>query len=93
MGEIADMMLEGTLCAGCGEYMGGSGDGFPRYCAGCGGESFSAPSLKPKAKCPTCGRKVKAIGLSSTCATHTELSRDAHRREREGSAFGNHRRA
>lgn len=33
MGEIADMMLEGDLCAGCGVYMDGDGDGFPRYCS------------------------------------------------------------
>ncbi len=32
-GEIADMMLDGTLCEGCGEYLGGAGDGFPRYCS------------------------------------------------------------
>lgn len=71
MGEIADMMLDGTLCAGCGEYMGGAGDGFPRYCSGCGGMAFSAPSQKQKANCPTCGRKVKAVGLS-------QHMRDAH---------------
>lgn len=32
MGDIAEMMLDGTLCEGCGEYIGG-GDGFPRYCS------------------------------------------------------------
>ena len=34
MGEIAEMMLDGTLCEGCGEYMGDE-VGFPRLCAGC----------------------------------------------------------
>lgn len=38
-GEIAEMMLEGLLCQGCGEFMGdeesGEGQGFPGYCAGC----------------------------------------------------------
>lgn len=34
-GEIAEMMLDGTLCEGCGEYMGGDA-GYPRRCAGCG---------------------------------------------------------
>ena len=34
MGEIADMMLEGMLCAGCGEFL-GEGDGFPMYCSAC----------------------------------------------------------
>lgn len=32
MGEIADMMLDGTLCEGCGEYI-GSDAGFPQYCS------------------------------------------------------------
>lgn len=67
MGEIANMMLEGTLCAGCGEYLEqGWGDGFPRYCAGC-----APPSLKVKVKCPQCGRSVKAVGLD-------QHIRDAH---------------
>lgn len=34
MGDIADMMLEGTLCEGCGEFM-GDGDGYARRCRGC----------------------------------------------------------
>ena len=38
MGEIADMMLDGTLCEGCGEYI-GEGDGYPQYCsASCAGD-------------------------------------------------------
>ena len=32
MGDIADAMLEGDLCEGCGEYMEG-GSGFPQYCS------------------------------------------------------------
>jgi len=35
MGEVADMMLEGILCAGCGDYMDGEADGFPVYCYSC----------------------------------------------------------
>lgn len=37
MGEIADMMLDGTMCAGCGEWLhdGDDGDGIPGYCAAC----------------------------------------------------------
>ncbi len=31
-GEIAEMMLEGILCEGCGEYI-GEGEGFPGYCS------------------------------------------------------------
>ena len=35
MGEYADMMLDGTCCVTCGEYLGGDGDGFAVQCAGC----------------------------------------------------------
>ena len=31
MGEIAEMMLDGTLCEQCGEYI-GEGEGYPRAC-------------------------------------------------------------
>ena len=34
MGEIADMMLEGDLCASCGTFIDEQGgDGYPRYCS------------------------------------------------------------
>lgn len=32
MGDIADMIVEGVLCPGCGTFV-GSGDGFPQYCS------------------------------------------------------------
>jgi hypothetical protein len=37
MGEIAEMMLDGTMCAGCGEFLheGEDGEGFPEYCYSC----------------------------------------------------------
>ncbi len=39
MGEIADMMLEGDLCEGCGSFIDLKGAGFPRYCsAQCAGD-------------------------------------------------------
>ena len=34
MGEIADMMIEGTLCEGCGVYI-GNATGFTRRCSDC----------------------------------------------------------
>ena len=34
MGDIADMMLDGTLCEGCGVFL-GDGFGFPGLCADC----------------------------------------------------------
>lgn len=35
MGEIADMMLDGTMCEACGEFLndGEDGDGLPGYCS------------------------------------------------------------
>lgn len=68
MGEIAEMMLDGDLCEGCGVYMGGPGRGVPRRCADC-----RKPSPRPlaKVKCPTCGKQVKAAGLA-------DHQRDAH---------------
>lgn len=46
MGEIADMMLDGSMCELCGEYL-GEGDGYTRLCAGC---SEDAPPPKAKKK-------------------------------------------
>lgn len=40
MGEIAEMMLDGTLCMNCGEYLGGD-EGYPVSC-GCDGSGNSA---------------------------------------------------
>lgn len=33
MGEIAEMMMDGTLCEGCGEFIGNAGAGYARYCS------------------------------------------------------------
>lgn len=35
MGEIAEMMLDGTLCEGCGVHLPGDGFGVPRRCRDC----------------------------------------------------------
>ena len=80
MGEIAEMMLDGTLCQGCGEFM-GDACGYPRSCAGCAKEERAQAHkgvLKrhqeiKKVKCPTCQKRVKAIGLA-------DHQRDAHER-------------
>jgi len=44
MGEIAEMMLDGTLCEGCGEYLDNGLDGFPQLCAGCAQDRRKAGS-------------------------------------------------
>lgn len=72
MGDIADAMLEGDLCEGCGVYMPG-GAGFPQRCSDCsrGGSDFPRVHTA-KVKCPTCKKTVKAVGLS-------DHMRDAHK--------------
>jgi hypothetical protein len=48
MGEIAEMMLDGTLCECCGEFIEGDGEGFPRYCsAKCAGDRGAMPTTNP----------------------------------------------
>jgi len=64
MGEIAEMMLDGTLCQSCGEFM-GEEVGYPRFCASCAQELGELHGeVKVKVPCPTCGKKVKAAGLA-----------------------------
>lgn len=48
MGDIAEMMLEGILCEGCGEYM-GAACGHPRKCGGCSGNAYRDPEDKTAA--------------------------------------------
>jgi hypothetical protein len=68
MGEIAEMMLDGTLCQGCGVYLRGKSDGIPRCCHDC--KRTWLPTLpkekpfKPKVKCSLCERKLKPTGLA-----------------------------
>lgn len=33
MGDIADSMLDGTFCEGCGVFLDGDDPGHPRYCS------------------------------------------------------------
>ena len=69
MGEIADMMIDGTLCQSCGVFM-GPGGGYPVSCHRC-----RKPAV-PTTACPACGKKCRgAQGLADhTRAKHTEDS-------------------
>ena len=73
MGEIAEMMLDGTLCESCGEFI-GSDLGFTQYCSPECAASRGAEYLEgdhaaldydrhEKVSCPKCGKRVKAVGL------------------------------
>lgn len=79
MGEIAEMMLDGTLCEGCGVANTRGGQGFPWRCGGCRREQKAEDHKAvlerhqqiKKTPCPTCGKKVKSVGLP-------DHMRDAH---------------
>lgn len=84
MGEIAEAMLDGELCEGCGVYM-GDACGYPRRCRGCRptraerkaaniARHAAEQARQKKAPCPTCGKRVRLVGMA-------DHQRDAHSTE------------
>lgn len=82
MGEIAEMMLDGTLCEGCGVYLPGEAQGIPRRCRDCRptkaerkasniARHEAEQARQKKAKCQTCGKRVRLVGMG-------DHQRDAH---------------
>lgn len=76
MGDVADMMLDGTLCEGCGVFLNEDAPGFPCYCAACKRERKKdfpdqpEPAAKtgglkklPRVKCAQCGRWISPRGM------------------------------
>lgn len=82
MGEIADMMLDGTMCSGCGEWMddGNDGPGFPGLCAGCAREA-PRPLISNKK------RGDKKLQCEHGCKKwfSTEAARTQHTHDKHGS--------
>ncbi len=75
MGDISEMMLDGTLCEGCGVVLSGPAEGFPRYCSKeCTPVELASAPVPAKVSCPTCRKRVKANGLA-------DHMRDAHNGE------------
>ncbi len=78
MGDISDMMLDGTLCQGCGCFI-GDPVAYPRNCSICKKEmkrdahkaTMERHQKIKKVPCPMCGRKVKVVGMA-------DHQRDAH---------------
>ena len=70
MGEIAEMMLDGEMCEGCGVYLGGEALGIPRKCQSCGGDAPEHPvySMDPAQaggdktmfSCGTCSKMFRS---------------------------------
>jgi hypothetical protein len=68
MGDVAEMMLDGTLCERCGVYI-GNPDGYPKKCKPCKKEDNLENHAKylltqKKVECPTCKKKIKPAGLA-----------------------------
>ena len=57
-GEIADMMLDGTLCTVCGEFI-GSDAGYPQACRGCSPEQPPQPHHHKQPRDPNSNRSKK----------------------------------
>ena len=68
MGDFADGMLDGTFCAGCGEYIGDS-SGFAAYCS----RECEPDYVEPEYRCDVCNRKFKS-----------DEARNQHRRDKHG---------
>jgi hypothetical protein len=74
MGDIAESMLDGTLCCSCGDFI-GLDSGYPEYCSECASQDEGPPlfakkqtrtqeKCKTKATCVHCNKRVKTIGMS-----------------------------
>ncbi len=70
MGEIAEMMLEGTLCQQCGEFM-GDACGYPRTCQGCKREDRKLTTA-PKVSCPGPDRPFARRSQSMNLREHRQ---------------------
>jgi hypothetical protein len=66
MGDIADMMLEGLLCEGCGIYLDDDSFGVPRYCGGCQRDNKPRKAKAASATTEPIGEKAKKL-LQRVC--------------------------
>jgi hypothetical protein len=69
MGDVADMMLDGTLCEGCGVYLEHSLGEFPQRCGSCQRDDaqIAAGVVQPvqtHKTCKQCGKRVKWDGIN-----------------------------
>ena len=62
MGDVADMILDGTLCEGCGKVVGGA-VGYPRKCRQCEKDFNPVAKKKPRVRCPMCHKFVSKVGM------------------------------
>jgi hypothetical protein len=86
MGEYAEMMLDGTCCACCGDYL-GTDAGFPIYCAACAPDFDQQPftglpiERKRKARGPS-GKPKPCVCGDCGKSFHSKGARRNHRRHK-----------
>lgn len=66
MGEIAEMMLDGTMCQVCGEFINEDPPGYPVTCGGCARDEYPdaeqvihVGDITKPARCPDCNKRFK----------------------------------
>ena len=84
MGEVAEAMLDGTLCSSCGDFIGLS-DGYPQMCAACGGDAdvFIPPAPRTY-RCHDCGRPFKRdidLGKHRSATGHGKKAKRVKRKK------------
>ena len=78
MGEMAEYMLNGDDCAGCGMPFHDAGDGFPRYCSrACQPVGFR--STKPQPGIPPAGSIRRIPCPACERLFHTDFGLAQHR--------------
>jgi len=83
MGEYAEMILDGTMCSGCGEFLhdGNDGPGYPGLCSLCAREATNLEkrerptSDKKTMQCPDCTRRF------ATHESYLQHYRDRHEKK------------
>jgi len=94
MGEIAEAMLDGTLCASCGDFL-GMDEGFPIYCSACAPDFPDMPSehgmkaASRPARYSKEGKEAKPYSCQiDGCGKRfaSEAAKRSHRRQKHGRA-------
>jgi len=76
MGDIADMMLDGTLCETCGEFLDGDAPGHPRQCHDC----RNPPDRTGKLQCSICGKWFAGVEAHQWAKHPKRMARDQARK-------------
>jgi len=76
LGDVANMMIDGTLCQECGAYLDGDSPGHPRNCGNCTGSQFHRRRRIPCKNCGVIGENKIEPGAGSRASRRaTDLRR------------------